>query len=185
MKFFSLFCFRGSQLFCGIHIKSLPGSDRSSISWEFWKIWTSRWQEGRLFFFFPPSITQEETLLLCFLCVEVGKLIYLNMYHWINVIFCLSQGIEMSVALPLFLLNIDGASGGILLLGIVGVCILLPLVMAVIYLSRSSKYTGNYVRHQTMSAYYYFMKPSLAPRYWISPGWYFGALICQSSTPTK
>ncbi|KAK4582898.1 hypothetical protein RGQ29_025891 [Quercus rubra] len=73
------------------------------------------------------------------------------------------KGIEMSVALPLFLLNIDGASGGILLLGIVGVCILLPLVMAVIYLSRSSKYTGNYVRHQTMSAYYYFMKPSLAP----------------------
>lgn len=33
------------------------------------------------FIFFPPSITQEETLLLCFLCVEVGKLIYLNMYH--------------------------------------------------------------------------------------------------------
>nr|CAB3484113.1 unnamed protein product [Digitaria exilis] len=33
----------------------------------------------------------------------------------------------------------------------------------VIYLSRSSKYTGNYVMHQTLSTYYYFMKPSLAP----------------------
>ncbi|KAA8518609.1 hypothetical protein F0562_016083 [Nyssa sinensis] len=73
------------------------------------------------------------------------------------------QGLQMGIALPQFLLNIDGASGGILLLGIVGVCILLPLMMAVIYLSRSSKYTGNYVMHQTLSAYYYFMKPSLAP----------------------
>jgi translocation protein SEC63 len=71
----------------------------------------------------------------------------------------------MGIALPSFLLNIDGASGGVLLLAIVGVCILLPLVMAVIYLSSSSKYSGNYVRHQTLSAYYYFMKPSLAPRY--------------------
>ncbi|OVA16951.1 DnaJ domain [Macleaya cordata] len=73
------------------------------------------------------------------------------------------QGMQMGIALPSFLLNIDGASGGILLLGIVGVCILLPLMMAVIYLSRSSKYTGNYVMHQTLSTYYYFMKPSLAP----------------------
>ncbi|KAI4344663.1 hypothetical protein L6164_011862 [Bauhinia variegata] len=73
------------------------------------------------------------------------------------------QGFQMGIALPQFLLNIDGASGGILLLWIVGVCILLPLVAAVIYLSRSSKYTGNYVMHQTLSAYYYLMKPSLAP----------------------
>jgi len=73
------------------------------------------------------------------------------------------QGFQMGIALPQFLLNIDGASGGILLLWIVGVCILLPLVIAVIYLSRSSKYTGNYVMHQTLSAYYFFMKPSLAP----------------------
>ncbi|KAK3029687.1 hypothetical protein RJ639_039179 [Escallonia herrerae] len=73
------------------------------------------------------------------------------------------QGIQMGIALPQFLLNIDGASGGVLLLGIVGVCIILPLTMAVIYLSRSSKYTGNYVMHQTISAYFYFMKPSLAP----------------------
>ncbi|GMI79955.1 hypothetical protein like AT1G79940 [Hibiscus trionum] len=72
------------------------------------------------------------------------------------------QGLQMGIALPPFLLNIDGTSGGILLLGIVGVCILLPLVLAVIYLSRSAKYTGNYVMHQTLSAYYYFMKPSLA-----------------------
>ncbi|KAJ4823716.1 DnaJ protein erdj2a [Turnera subulata] len=73
------------------------------------------------------------------------------------------QGFQMGIALPQFLLDIDGASGGILLLWIVGVCILLPLVIAVVYLSRSSKYTGNYVMHQTLSAYYYFMKPSLAP----------------------
>ena len=71
----------------------------------------------------------------------------------------------MGIALPQFLLDIDGASGGILLLWIVGVCILLPLVIAVVYLSRSSKYTGNYVMHQTLSAYYFYMKPSLAPRY--------------------
>lgn len=71
----------------------------------------------------------------------------------------------MGIALPKFLLDIDGASGGILLLCIVGVCILLPLVIAVIYLSRSSKYSGNYVMHQTLYAYYHLMKPSLAPRY--------------------
>ncbi|KAK6942639.1 Sec63 domain [Dillenia turbinata] len=73
------------------------------------------------------------------------------------------QGLQMGVALPQFLLNIDGASGGLLLLGIVGVGILLPLIVAVIYLSRSSRYTGNYVLHHTLSAYYYLMKPSLAP----------------------
>ncbi|XP_060676034.1 dnaJ protein ERDJ2A isoform X2 [Ziziphus jujuba] len=73
------------------------------------------------------------------------------------------KGFQMGIALPEFLLKIDGASGGILLLWIVGVCILLPLVIAVIYLSRSAKYTGNYVMHQTLSTYYYFMKPSLAP----------------------
>lgn len=73
------------------------------------------------------------------------------------------QGFQMGIALPQFLLQIDGASGGILLLWIVGVCIILPLVIAVIYLSRSSKYTGNYVMRQTLSTYYYFMKPSLAP----------------------
>lgn len=73
------------------------------------------------------------------------------------------QGFQMGIALPQFLLHIDGASGGILLLWIVGVCILLPLVIAVVYLSRSAKYTGNYVMHQTLSTYYYFMKPSLAP----------------------
>ncbi|KAF7149297.1 hypothetical protein RHSIM_Rhsim03G0078900 [Rhododendron simsii] len=73
------------------------------------------------------------------------------------------QGLQMGIALPQFLLNIDGASGGVLLLGIVGVCILLPLIMAVIYLSRSSKYSGNYVMHHTVKTYYYFIKPSLAP----------------------
>lgn len=74
----------------------------------------------------------------------------------------------MGIALPQFLLDIDGASGGILLLWIVGICILLPLVIAVVYLSRSAKYTGNYVMHHTLSTYYHFMKPSLAPRYVVS-----------------
>ncbi|KAH0637844.1 hypothetical protein KY285_037521 [Solanum tuberosum] len=73
------------------------------------------------------------------------------------------QGLQMGIALPQFLLNIDGASEGILLLGIVGVCIILPLTVSVIYLSRSSKYTGNYVMHSTLAAYYHLMKPSLAP----------------------
>uniref|UniRef100_A0A0C9RWF7 TSA: Wollemia nobilis Ref_Wollemi_Transcript_8918_2488 transcribed RNA sequence n=1 Tax=Wollemia nobilis TaxID=56998 RepID=A0A0C9RWF7_9CONI len=73
------------------------------------------------------------------------------------------QGLQMGIALPEFLLNVHGASGGILLLGIVGVCILLPLMTAVIYLSRSSKYTGNNVMHQTLLSYYHYMKPSLAP----------------------
>ena len=67
----------------------------------------------------------------------------------------------MGIALPQFLLDIDGASGGILLLWIVGVCILLPLVIAVISLSRSSKYTGNYVMHQTLSAYIIFVGPKV------------------------
>ncbi|XP_009763670.1 dnaJ protein ERDJ2-like [Nicotiana sylvestris] len=73
------------------------------------------------------------------------------------------QGLQMGIALPQFLLNIDGASEGMLLLGIVGVCIILPLTISVIYLSRSSKYTGNYVMHSTLAAYYHLMKPSLAP----------------------
>ncbi|CAA3031604.1 dnaJ ERDJ2A-like isoform X1 [Olea europaea subsp. europaea] len=69
----------------------------------------------------------------------------------------------MGIALPQFLLNIDSASGGILLIWIVGVCILLPLVVAVVYLSKSSKYTGNYVKNDTLGAYFHLMKPSLAP----------------------
>ncbi|KAL0299590.1 UNVERIFIED_CONTAM: DnaJ protein ERDJ2A [Sesamum radiatum] len=73
------------------------------------------------------------------------------------------QGFQIGIALPQFLLNIDGASSGILLMWIVGVCILLPLVVAVVYLSRSSKYTGNYVKNDTLAAYFHLMKPSLAP----------------------
>lgn len=71
----------------------------------------------------------------------------------------------MGIALPQFLLNIDGASGGILLMWIVGIGILLPLVLAVVYLSRSSKYSGNNVKNDTLAAYFHLMKPSLAPRY--------------------
>ncbi|CAA0812944.1 DnaJ protein ERDJ2A [Striga hermonthica] len=73
------------------------------------------------------------------------------------------QGFQMGIALPQFLLNIDGSSGGLLLLLIVGICILLPLVMAAVYLSRSSKYTGNFVKNDTLAAYFHLMKPSLAP----------------------
>ncbi|KAG2276972.1 hypothetical protein Bca52824_059527 [Brassica carinata] len=82
-------------------------------------------------------------------------------------------GFQMGIALPQFLLDIDGASGGILLLWIVGVCILLPLVIAVISLSRSSKYTGNYVMHQTLSAYIIFVGPKMAvlPRTAQGHGW--------------
>ncbi|CAM6098125.1 unnamed protein product [Calypogeia fissa] len=71
------------------------------------------------------------------------------------------QGMRMGIALPKFLL--DGASGGLLLLGLVGVGILVPLIVAVCYLSRSSKWTGDYVMHQKLSSYFYFIKPSLAP----------------------
>ncbi|KAL9275066.1 DnaJ protein ERDJ2A-like protein [Drosera capensis] len=73
------------------------------------------------------------------------------------------QGFQIGIALPQFLLNINGTSSGILLSLIVGVCILLPLVTAVIYLSRSSKYSGNNVMRETLSAYYSLMKPSLVP----------------------
>ena len=72
----------------------------------------------------------------------------------------------MGIALPSFLLNKNGGTAsGILLLGLVGLGILLPLLVAVVYLSRSSKYTGNYVMHQTLYNYYHLLKPSLASRY--------------------
>lgn len=85
----------------------------------------------------------------------------------------------MGIALPQFLLDIDGASGGILLLWIVGVCILLPLVIAVVYLSRSSKYTGNYVMHHTLSNYFRLMKPLLAPRYLFCRDFFFLFSLCE------
>ena len=75
----------------------------------------------------------------------------------------------MGIALPSFLLNIQGAASGAVLLGLVGLGILLPLMIAVVYLSRSSKYTGNYVMHQTLMNYYHFMKQSLALRCDFSP----------------
>ncbi|KAH0885909.1 hypothetical protein HID58_062005, partial [Brassica napus] len=68
----------------------------------------------------------------------------------------------MGIALPQFILNLNGESGGLLFLFTVGLCILLPLVVASIYLWRSSKYTGNYIKLQTRQAYYELMKPSLA-----------------------
>uniref|UniRef100_A0A1J3JQY0 DnaJ protein ERDJ2B n=1 Tax=Noccaea caerulescens TaxID=107243 RepID=A0A1J3JQY0_NOCCA len=74
------------------------------------------------------------------------------------------QGYKLGIALPQFILGIDGESGGVLLLCTVGFCILLPLVIASIYLWRSSKYTGSYVKLQTRQAYFKLMKPSLTPR---------------------
>lgn len=74
------------------------------------------------------------------------------------------QGFQIGIALPEFLLNMSGDSGGVLLLCIVGVVILLPLVVAVVYLSTSSRYTGNYVKRETLATYFELMKPSLAPR---------------------
>ncbi|KAL2630326.1 hypothetical protein R1flu_015012 [Riccia fluitans] len=73
------------------------------------------------------------------------------------------QGMQMGIALPKFLLDIHGAAGGLLLIGIVGVGILSPLIGAVWYLRQSSKYTGNYVMRDTISSYYRNMKQSLAP----------------------
>jgi len=73
------------------------------------------------------------------------------------------QGYTMGIALPQFILNMNGESGGILLLCTVGLCILLPLVIASIYLWRSSKYTGNHVKLQTRQAYFELLQPSLTP----------------------
>ena len=42
--------------------------------------------------------------------------------------------------------------------------ILLPLVIVMIYLSYSAKYTGNNIMQQTLYNYYHLIKPSLAPR---------------------
>ncbi|GBG61545.1 hypothetical protein CBR_g22342 [Chara braunii] len=73
------------------------------------------------------------------------------------------QGMSVGIALPAFMLNIDGATGGILLAGLVGVGILLPLMIAVVYLINSSKYTGNFIMNHTLYSYFHLMKPSLAP----------------------
>ncbi|CAN8274320.1 unnamed protein product [Cochlearia groenlandica] len=71
------------------------------------------------------------------------------------------QGYTLGMALPQFILGMDGESGGLLLMFTVGFCILLPLVIASVYLWRSSKYTGNYVKLQTRQAYFDAMKPFL------------------------
>ena len=70
----------------------------------------------------------------------------------------------MGMALPQFLLNFEKGSSGLLLLGIVGVCILLPLGAAVIYLLRSSKYSGSYAMNSTLSSFANSLKPYLASR---------------------
>ncbi|KAG5617105.1 hypothetical protein H5410_016929 [Solanum commersonii] len=69
----------------------------------------------------------------------------------------------MGIALPQFLLDFNGSSGGILLLWILGGFILLPMAVGVVYLSRASKYGGNNVRRETLVTYFELVKPSLAP----------------------
>ncbi|CAH2078392.1 unnamed protein product [Thlaspi arvense] len=71
------------------------------------------------------------------------------------------QGYKLGIALPQFILDMNGDSGGVLLMCTVCLCILLPLVIASIYLWRSSKYTGNHVKLQTRQAYFELMQPSL------------------------
>ena len=66
---------------------------------------------------------------------------------------------------------VDFLQGAYLLIGLVGVGILLPLIIIVIYLSQSSKYTGNHIMHATLGNFYHLMKPALAPR------WVDGELI--------
>ncbi|XP_076938629.1 dnaJ protein ERDJ2A-like [Bidens hawaiensis] len=73
------------------------------------------------------------------------------------------QGFKMGIALPHFLLNLEGSSGGILLLCIVGVCILLTLVAVALHLLKLRRYTVNNVRIPTIAGYYMYMKPSLSP----------------------
>ncbi|CAI7785828.1 unnamed protein product [Closterium sp. NIES-53] len=73
------------------------------------------------------------------------------------------QAMNVGIALPKFMLDIQGPKGAYLLLGLVGVGILLPLIAVVIYLSRSSKYTGNNVIQDTLRNFYQLIKPSLAP----------------------
>ncbi|XP_016439136.1 dnaJ protein ERDJ2A isoform X2 [Nicotiana tabacum] len=73
------------------------------------------------------------------------------------------QGFQMGIALPQFLLDFNGASGGILLIWILGGFILLPMAFGVVYLSRASKYGGNFVRRETLATYFDLVKPSLAP----------------------
>lgn len=73
------------------------------------------------------------------------------------------QGFQMGMALPQFLLDFNGSSGGILLIWILGGFILLPMAFGVVYLSRASKYGGNNVRRETLMTYFDLVKPSLAP----------------------
>ncbi|KAM3319938.1 dnaJ protein ERDJ2A [Capsicum chacoense] len=73
------------------------------------------------------------------------------------------QGFQMGTALPQFLLDFNGSSGGMLLLWILGGFILLPMAFGVVYLSRASKYGGNNVRRETLLTYFDLVKPSLAP----------------------
>eukprot|EP00850_Spirogloea_muscicola_P010516 SM000062S19902 [mRNA] locus=s62:205349:209388:- [translate_table: standard] len=73
------------------------------------------------------------------------------------------QSVSIGIALPKFMLDFQGRQGAYLLLGLVGLGILTPLLVVVIFLSRSAKYTGNNIMQQTVINYYHLIRPSLAP----------------------
>lgn len=72
------------------------------------------------------------------------------------------QGMAVGIALPKFMLDAQGGSGGVLLACLVGGGILAPLLAAVVYLSRAGQYNSNAVRTATLAYYYQLIKPSLA-----------------------
>mmetsp|Transcript_15025 Transcript_15025/g.42165 ORF Transcript_15025/g.42165 Transcript_15025/m.42165 type:complete len:747 (+) Transcript_15025:116-2356(+) len=62
------------------------------------------------------------------------------------------QAMNIGVALPTIFFNADKKTQPLMLLGLVGVGILLPLAVAACYLSSSNKYAGpNQVQHETLA----------------------------------
>jgi translocation protein SEC63 len=61
------------------------------------------------------------------------------------------QAMNIGVAMPSFLFNADKKTAPLMLLGLVGFGILLPLIVAACYLTKSNKYAGpNQVQHETL-----------------------------------
>eukprot|EP00239_Pterosperma_sp_CCMP1384_P002002 CAMPEP_0197852036 /NCGR_PEP_ID=MMETSP1438-20131217/19509_1 /TAXON_ID=1461541 /ORGANISM="Pterosperma sp., Strain CCMP1384" /LENGTH=695 /DNA_ID=CAMNT_0043465875 /DNA_START=61 /DNA_END=2148 /DNA_ORIENTATION=- len=70
------------------------------------------------------------------------------------------QSMQVGIALPAFMFE-KGQWGPAVLAATVGIGILLPLGLAVCYLVRSAKYTGNHILQQTVHAFNYVMKPAM------------------------
>eukprot|EP00873_Tetraselmis_striata_P025823 jgi/Tetstr1/446087/TSEL_033688.t1 len=65
------------------------------------------------------------------------------------------QAMNIGVAMPSFLFTADKKTAPLMLLGLVGFGILLPLVVAACYLTRSNKYAGpNQVQHETLGLWF-------------------------------